>query len=412
MTAPPASSPPTDPTSTGQVATGDGAARLVTPTFAVVVVSGIAYFTAMGMLLPVLPRYVEKELDGNGLMVGLSVGAFAVSAALVRPLVGRLGDRLGRRPLAVFGAALAAVSIAFYGIIPAIAALIAFRLVTGLGEAAFFVGAATAAQDLSPDDRRGEAASFFSVSIYSGLAFGPFIGEKLYQSGGAGRVWLVAAVLAGVGSLTALLLPADLGRAAPDAEPVTDRKLLHPAAVLPGTILLMGLIGFAAFTSFLALHLEGLGIDDAGPFFLVYGVTILLIRVFGARIPDRFGAVRTSRVALIGIALGVGLIALTSAVALIYVATVIFSIGMALLFPALFGLVVEQAPERERSHAVGTFSLFFDLSQGLGGPLLGVFVTISGTDRSAFVVAALIAAAGLVVARRVLPAHAAAAPVA
>lgn len=381
----------------------DGPDKLLTPTFVVIVAAASAYFGAMGMLLPVLPRYVENELDGNGFAVGMSVGAFAVSAALVRPLVGRLGDKLGRRPLAVFGAALAAVSIACYGIIPSVIALIGFRLITGLGEAGFFVGAATAAQDLSPPDRRGEAASFFSVSIYSGLAFGPFIGEKLYQSGGPSLVWMVAAGLAAIGSVTALLIPASLGRR-PAGQPAPARgPFLHPAAVMPGSILLMGLLGFAAFTSFLALHLESLGIEDAGPFFLVYGVTILAIRVVGARVPDRLGAVRTATISLVAIAIGIAAIAAVEATVFIYAATVVFSIGMGLLFPALFSLVVSSAPEQERSHAVATFSLFFDLSQGLGAPILGIFVTLSGTDRAAFVAGSLIAVAGIFVARIRLP---------
>lgn len=377
--------------------------QLITPTFLVIVVSATAYFAAMGMLLPVLPRYVKDELGGNGFEVGLAVGAFAVSAALIRPLVGRLGDRLGRRPLAVVGAAVAGASIAAYGVIPALLALIFFRLVTGLGEAAFFVGAATAAQDLSPDDRRGEAASFFSISIYTGLAFGPFLGELLYRSGGAGRVWLVSAILAAVSSLAALLIPASLGRREAGVEVEGPRTFLHPVAVMPGSILLLGLIGFAAFSSFLPLHLEGLGVDDAGPFFLVYGFSVLLVRVFGARVPDRFGAARTTTVSLVCIAAAMAAIASVSAVPVIYAATVVFSLGMALLFPALFGLVVEQAPGPERSHAVGTFSLFFDVSQGVGAPVLGIFVTLTGSDRSAFVVGGLIALVGLVVARVRLP---------
>jgi MFS family permease len=377
--------------------------RLLTPVFAVIVVSGTAYFTAMGMLIPVLPRYVEDELGGNGFQVGLAVGAFAVSAALIRPLVGRLGDRLGRRPLAVVGAAVAGASIACYGLVPALAALVLFRLVTGLGEAGFFVGAATAAQDLSPPDRRGEAASYFSISIYSGLAIGPFLGEVLYRSGGAGRVWLVSAALAGLSTLAALLIPAELGRRPAGAEPPGQRTILHPAAVMPGSILLLGLIGFAAFGSFLSLHLEELGIDDAGPFFLVYGISVLTVRIFGARLPDRLGAVRTTTISLACIAVGTATIAVVSMEAVIYAATLVFSLGMALLFPALFGLVVERAPDDERSHAVGTFSLFFDLSQGLGAPVLGVFVTLAGSDRAAFVVGSAVALVGIVVARIRLP---------
>ena len=69
---------------------------------------------------------------------------------------------------------------------------------------------------------------------------------------------------------------------------------------------------------------------------------------------------------------------------------------MAFLYPALFPLVVDRAPENERTHAIGTFSLFFDLSQGLGAPLLGVVVAVAD-ERAAFATSAemLIAARAL-----------------
>ena len=392
---------PTDPALVG-ASDGDGDDRLVTPTFVLVTLAALGYFTALGMLLPVLPRYVEDDLGGSGLDIGLAVGAFAVSAALIRPAVGRLGDTRGRRPLAVVGAAVAAVSIAGYGLVESLPVLVGFRLLTGLGEGAFFVGAATAVQDLSPDHRRGEAASFFSTSLYAGLAIGPFVGELLYRHGGAGRVWLVAAVVAGVGSIVATRIPGDLGRSevAPER---TERRLLHPAAFMPGTILLLGLMGFAAFSAFLAIHLEDLGIDDAGPYFVVYGVSVLLVRLFGARVPDRLGAVRTTTVSLVAVAVGVVAIALVDAPVAIGAGTLVFSVGMSLLFPALFGLVVNTAPAAERSHAVGTFSLFFDLSQGVGAPVLGVVVDLVGSDRAAFVAAAGAAVVALVMARVRLP---------
>ena len=53
-----------------------------------------------------------------------------------------------------------------------------------------FVGVATAAQDLAPDHRRGEAASYFSVALYGGLALGPLIGEALVPHGFT-TLWLV-----------------------------------------------------------------------------------------------------------------------------------------------------------------------------------------------------------------------------
>lgn len=369
--------------------------RLITPLFALITASGLSYFVGIGILLPTLPRYVEDELAGSGFEVGLAVGAFAVSAALIRPWAGRMGDVLGRRTMAAAGAAIAAASIAPLGLVAAVWFLVLVRLVTGIGEAAFFVGAATAAQDLAPDHRRGEAASFFSIAIYGGLAFGPAAGEWLYRHHGPDWTWAASAGACAVSLLLAAFIPGDLGRA--DAPPVR-RGLLHPAAVLPGSVLLLGLIGFTGFAAFVPLYVDEIGIDDAGPFFFAYGVIVLAVRIFGARIPDRLGAVRTSTFALTSIAVGIGIVAVVRSVGGLWAGTVLLSIGMSLLFPALFILAVNNAPASERSHAVGTFSLFFDLSQGLGAPVLGVLVTVFGAEQAAFVGGTVMALCGLVLA--------------
>ncbi len=130
-----------------------------------VVAAGLFYFTAMGATLPTIPSYVEQELGGGGVAVGLGVGAFSISAAVLRPAVGRLGARGGRRILVMGGAAIGGLSFGRDHLAPNIGALVPWRLLTGVGEAALFVGAATAAQDPAPANRRGEAASYFSTAI-------------------------------------------------------------------------------------------------------------------------------------------------------------------------------------------------------------------------------------------------------
>ena len=60
------------------------------------------------------------------------------------------------------------------------------------------------------------------------------------------------------------------------------------------------------------------------------------------------------------------------------------------MYPSLFTAVMGAAPEEERTHAVGTFSVFFDLSQGLGATLVGVVVSLtSGNERAGFAARAL-----------------------
>ncbi len=360
-----------------------------------------AYFVGLGLTLPVVPQFIEDDFGGGGVAVGLGVGAMAVSAALLRPLVGRLGDERGRRILVIGGSAVVGISILGYHFATSMATFIPFRLLTGVGEAAMFVGAATAAQDLAPDHRRGEAASIFSVALYGGLAIGPVIGDSVYAEWGAGPVWTIAAACLGVAFVLGFLVPSDRPDQ-PQRVPGERRRFLHPAAIGPGLVLFCGLYALVAFTAFLPLYVDDIAsVDRAGIFFLGYGALILVIRLFGATIPDRFGSIPTATLAL-G-ALGGGMVAFFVApnLAGLWVGTLVFAVGQALLFPAMFVRVVNRAPEAERSHAVGTFSLFFDLSQGVGALVLGIVVAQS-SNRGAFAAGAIATVVGMVILRAVV----------
>jgi MFS family permease len=367
----------------------DDEKSLLTPQFAVVMLAAFAYFIAIGALIPTVPRFVEDQLGGGGVQVGVGVGSLAVTAALLRPWVGRMGDTRGRRLLAVSGAAVVGVSILGYAFATELWMLVLARLLTGAGEAAMFVGVATAAQDLAPDHRRGEAASYFSVSLYSGLAVGPPIGEALVTHGFT-TLWIVLAACCAGAAIIALWIPP--GRTVVVAP---HRSFLQPDALWPGVILFLGLIPFVAFSSFVPLFAEDLGQDSVGGVFGLYAGLVLVVRIVGARLPDRLGWRTGSTLALCGVGLGVGLVAVWASVPSIWLAAVPLGIGMSLMYPSLFTAVMGAAPESERSHAVGTFSVFFDLSAGLGATLIGVVVSLAGY-RGAFGTAAALAGVGLV----------------
>jgi MFS family permease len=100
----------------------------------------------------------------------LGAGAFSLSAFFLRPWAGGLGDRWGRRPLMVLGAAVFTASVLGYGTASSPQALAGLRLLTGAGEAFFFVGALAAVADLAPPQRRGEARAWPRCRCMSGSA--------------------------------------------------------------------------------------------------------------------------------------------------------------------------------------------------------------------------------------------------
>src|SRR3546814_11797624 len=107
------------------------------------------------------------------------------------------------------------------------------------------------------------------------------------------RVWVVA----GLASIAAAVF----GLGTPQVSNRTAERptsLLHPAALGPGVILLLGLIPFTGFAAFLAVYGPEIGLHDTGAVFFAYAGMILAIRVFGAKLPDRLGWQRASTIAL------------------------------------------------------------------------------------------------------------------
>lgn len=371
---------------------------LLTPRF-VALVSGVTlYFLGLNMTLSVLPLFVEGELGGTDAQVGIAVSSFGLAAACIRPVIGPLGDRHGRQRLIVSGAIVAGLATIATATATSLGMVIAFRALAGLGEAAVFVGAASAAQDLATDERRGEAASYFSLAIYSSLFLGPPLGEWISETFGNDTAWVLAGGLAMLAASTGIVAPGAPTEPPPKPE---RRVLLHRAALRPGAVLFLGLLGYTGFLAFAALHAEEVGIANTGTVFTVFALVIIFLRIFAAKLPDQLGPIRTSRISLSCGAVGLAVLAVWTEPVGVYVGAAILAVAQSFLFPALFALVVDDAPDAERSHAISTLSMFFDLAFGLGGPVIGL---VSDTfDRStAFAVSAGIATFALAVCGRIL----------
>ncbi len=302
------------------------------------------------MLLPVLPQFVEHELGGDTLGVGIAVGAFAVGAVLLRPYAGRLGDRYGRRMLVIVGAFVVATSAALYPLASNLVILVAVRVLGGLGEAAFFVGAGTMIADLAPVERRGEAISYWSVAVYSGLAFGPFLGEVVLDASSYDSVWIVSALLAFGAGLLALLITETLTDEARAAYLALEERqpLLNRSALAPSVILFLGLCGLAGFTELVPLYVTDIGLSDSRLVFLLYGCLILVVRIVGAKVPDRLGPRRAGTLAFIGGASGLAVMAAWASVAGLILGTILFAAGMSLMYPAMLTLALTGIDDSQR----------------------------------------------------------------
>ena len=283
-----------------------------------------------------------------------------------------------------------AAAIAAFPLASNIAALAVLRFIQGAGEAAFYVGAATAVTDLVPAERRGQAVSYFSGALYGGIALGPLIGEWVLGDGSYSRVWVLAAGLGAVAAVLSLGL-----REAPRPVRLGPRaRLVHPAGLIPGSAFGLGTFGYAAFAAFMPLYAPSLGLKGSAPVFGLYAGLTLLGRLFGARIPDRLGPSTTARAGLVTMAVGMAILGAWHTIPGLWTGTAVFAAGNAFMFPALLSLALDAAPDGERAAVVGTVVAFFDLGQGAGALLLGPLVAVSGYT-GPFLAGALAAVAGV-----------------
>jgi MFS family permease len=366
---------------------------LFTPAFSMLALASLAYFTGAGILIPALPRYVEGPLGGGNVAVGLTFGAFSVSAVLLRPWAGRVGDRRGRRPLMLLGAAIFAVSVLGYELASTPALLASLRLLSGAGEACFFVGMATAFADLAPPERRGEAMSLASLALYLGIGLGPVLSEVALARSGFTAAWLLAAAAAL--AAVALVTRVPETRVAEPEAPEPPRRLVHPAGLLPGVVLFASIVGMAGFLAFVPLHVLDIGMTSAGSALLLFAVTVVAIRSFGARLPDLLGPATAIRAALVLSAAGLVLVGLWHDAAGLHLGAVVFGTGIALLTPSVFALAVAGVRANERAQVMGTTSAFIDLAFGLGPVAMGFVAGVFGRP-AAFLTGAAVAVAGLV----------------
>ncbi|MBA3302863.1 MAG: MFS transporter [Acidimicrobiia bacterium] len=358
-------------------------------------------FTAFGIYFTAIQLFVEDELAAGRSTVGLAVGAFFVSALLVRTFVGRSIDARGRRPFLLAALALlAATSLGFLAA-SSVAAVVVLRLVQGLSGGAFYTTAAAVATDLAPPERRASAIARFSLFLYAGFATGPVLAEVVIGSIGFAAVWVLTATLGLVAFGCAWLLPetggpsmarrAELGSA--------PRRLLHPGAIAPGLVLFSAAVGYVSITGFSSLYARSIGLSSSGLLYATFAVVIIGVRLVAGRLADTVGRVAVALPGLLLAAAGLGLLALVQRPVAAFIGVAAFGAGFALIFPALMALTVDRVEDHERGEALGSFTSFMDVGNGGGAYLIGV-VADRGGFGAAYATPALLCLGGAVLLAR------------
>lgn len=304
-----------------------------------------------GLIIPLLPFYVES-MGGTATTAGVLLALFSSAQLVATPVLGRLSDRVGRRPvilLSLLGNALSMALFAYATHVHLLAVLFTSRLLAG-ATAGNLAACQAAVADVTPPELRAAGLGRVGAGIGLGMVLGPVIGSQLHVWG----EWappLAAAVLAAAAMLGVFFLfpetHPDHGAGSVSATPGRKKVRLAQALAQPGIAPVLGLF-FLTFIGITNLQVSlGLlaqarfswGEREVGRLFALMGLMTFVLQGFAIGWLTR--RLRGLTLVLLGATLmgaGLGAIALASHPGMLVVAMVLVGTGMGMLQPVLAGL--------------------------------------------------------------------------
>ncbi len=299
-------------------------------------------FLVIGVAMPVLPLYVHDGLGFGTFVVGLVAGSQFAASLISRPWAGHYSDGRGAKR-AVFAGLLAAsasgliylCSLLFRGAPGAsVAVLLLGRGV--LGGAESFIITAAVSWGLAIVDARntGKVIAWVGSAMFAAFAIGAPVGSALY----AGYGFAAIAAVTALAPLVTLLLIAPL-----------------PAVVPRGWTQ-----GWLAYTA--------------------YAVAFILARVFFSHPSDKFGGAKVALFCVLIETAGQALMWLADRPELALVGAALTGFGFSLVYPGFGVEAVRRVPAQSRGLAMGAYTAFLDLAQGVASPALGLVAKVAGLN--------------------------------
>src|SRR5215471_2155008 len=285
-----------------------------------------------GAVIPMLPVYLHEQAGASTFLTGLLIGLSSAFALLGRLIAGKTADCKGRRVAFLFGMCLCVVAGILYLPVFGLWAMLPGRVLHGLGEGFFVTACVAWAVDVAPDNRRGQALGFLSSGIWGGVSIGPAIGQAMGTMTSV-ALFLTVSSLAVIGMVLVM-------EEEPRPHAHVKSRWFPPVVLLPGIMLGLGNVTYAAMAGFLILLLRSRGHSSTWAF-SAFALAVLFGRFLFGGLPDRVGPKRSLYAGYTCMAAGlIGIIASRNIGALDVPAALLVGLGYAFPWPALASVVV------------------------------------------------------------------------
>jgi DHA1 family tetracycline resistance protein-like MFS transporter len=366
------------------------------------------------LVMPLLAPFAE-QYGFSPLQIGLLIAGYPMAQLFAGPILGRLSDRFGRRPVLAISQFGTAVSFLILGFSTDFTVMFLARLLDGASGGNILVAQAYVA-DVTKPEERSRGYGLIGMAFGVGFVLGPLLGLGLLELPvpSAWRLRVPFLVAAGFSTVAWVLvwlkLPESLPKERQSARVISLRGLVDTFQ-LPSVGRMIGLatlvaLGFAALEGTFSLYLEKR--QSWSPAGVMAGFTFLglvtavvqggMVR----RMVPKYGEPRMIVVGLVLLILGFAGLALAEGTAATLAATLFIGVGQGFVSPTVTGLLSRITPEGERGAVFGTLASSQTLAR-MTNYVVANLLFGRGNTASPFWEAAGIALAALALAAVTLP---------
>ncbi|MGX6427719.1 MFS transporter [Levilactobacillus yonginensis] len=218
----------------------------------------------ISLVIPVMP-FLKTQLHLTATDMGIMSSLFAFAQFVASPLIGRLSDKIGRKPVLTTGLFLFMVSEVLFALTNQLWVFNVSRVIGGLSAAMVVPTAMALAADITTKRQRARVIGWLSAAFSGGLILGPGIGGILAGISYKTPFWAAGAL----GLISAIvlisLLPSDAEtRAAADTSEAATQPTAHPMSrafwtvpiIILFTMILVSSFGLQGFESIYSIYVN------------------------------------------------------------------------------------------------------------------------------------------------------------